>query len=196
MHPTLAGLFAAADLHQCTIIHISKLAGCDPIVPNRPCPGDATGSLMDLSAAQYLALMAEFHRCFVVESECVLADGMHAGGGDPGALAERAQLPGRMIVGVLAVGGEPAAATYLLDGAGQETTVIYRRLRSPAQVRAFWERRMMLCLELLESYDADPSDVRALCNVLDRDPDPLGFALPSFAKARGLRSSASVAVPS
>lgn len=150
MHPTLAGLFAAADLHQCTIIHISKLAGCDPIVPNRPCPGDATGSLMDLSAAQYLALMAEFHRCFVVESECVLADGMHAGGGDPGALAERARLPGRM----------------------------------------------MLCLELLESYDADPSDVRALCSVLDRDPDPLGFALPSFAKARGLRSSASVAVPS
>ncbi len=141
MWVTLADLVAAADRQGCPIIHISKLAGHEPLVPNQPCLGEATGSLVDLDDSDYLAVMAEFRRRFVVEAETELPEWLHTAGGAAAELEQRPRLAGRLISGILELDREPVAATYLLDGAGQETTLIYRQLPTMAAVRSYWLER-------------------------------------------------------
>ena len=56
---------------------------------------------------------------------------------------QRLQLSPRTIAGSIALEEGTAAVYYMLDSAGQETTIIYDGLRSFADIQDYWQRRAL-----------------------------------------------------
>jgi hypothetical protein len=194
---TLLDVFAAAREHGCPIVHISRLAGADPFVAQSPCLGDAPGALIDLTTDDYLGIMAEIRRELVVEHDesltCLI---FTSGSGDPGAAQSRPALAPRTIAGVIDIAGSAAAIYYLMDSAGQETTLIYDGLRSFAEIQTYWGRRGTLVRALRERYGGLDEDVADLCRQLDRTVQLETFDLAAFARQRGLRRTAGLGAAS
>ena len=73
------------------------------------------------------------------------------------------RLPPRTISGSIEVDGATAALYYMMDSAGQETTIIYNGLRSFADIQGYWKRRGELVRTFTERYDPSDEDVFDLC---------------------------------
>jgi hypothetical protein len=187
MRKTLLDIFTAARERDCAIVHISGLAGEPAFVSSSPCMGDASVPLIDITADDYLAIMAEMRNELVVEHDESLAFLILTGGArDPQAARERLQLAPRTISGSITVSGTTAAVYYMMDSAGQETTVIYNGLQSFADIQTYWRRRGELVRALSEVYAPIEEDVHDLCYRLDRTTQLATFDIHAFARARGL----------
>jgi hypothetical protein len=187
MRKTLADIFTAARENDCAIVHIGMLAGDAPFIASSPCLGNASIPLLDITPDDYLRIMAEIRNTLVVEHDESLSFLIFTGGAlDQRAVQDRMQLPPRTISGSLDVGGATAALYYMMDSAGQETTIIYNGLRSFADIQSYWKRRGELVRALTERYDPIEEDVFDLCYHLDRTTKLATFDLDAFAHGRGL----------
>jgi hypothetical protein len=190
MRKTLLNVITAAREQQCPIVHISGLAGQAPLVASTPCLGNLPVPLIDTTPDDYLSIMAEIRDALVVEHDETLAFLIFTGGArDPHAAHERTQLSPRTIAGSIAVAGTTMAVYYMLDSAGQETTIIYDGLRSFADIQAYWRRRGELVRAFTKVYAPIEEDLHALCYQFDRTTKLATFDLPAFARGRGLAPS-------
>jgi hypothetical protein len=183
----LPDVLAAAREHACPIVHLSRLAGAEPFVASSPCLGDAPRALIDITPDDYLGIMADIRRALVVEHDesldCLI---FTSGAGDERAAQERPAYAPRTIAGFIDAAGVAAAIYYLMDSAGQETTIIYIGLRSFADIQNYWRARGALVRTLTERYAALAEDVHELCHHLDRTTHPETFDLEAFARRRRL----------
>jgi hypothetical protein len=190
MRKTLADIFTAAREHDCPIVHIGMLAGEAPFIASSPCLGNASVPLLDITPDDYLAIMAEIRNTLIVEHDESLSFLIFTGGGhDPRAAQDRVQLAPRTISGTVTVDGATAALYYMMDSAGQETTIIYNGLRSFADIQTYWKKRSELVRALTERYDSIEEDVHDLCYHLDRTTKLASFDLDAFARRRGLTAT-------
>jgi|HubBroStandDraft_1064217.scaffolds.fasta_scaffold372058_1 hypothetical protein len=192
--PALSFLLMTARLKGCEIIHISKLADEDPFIASRPCLGEPSAPLLDITPSGYLALMAELREHLIIEhAETLTCLITTAGGRAPQAASERVQLAPYIMSGHL--DDELAAVYYMMDSAGQETTIIYRGLRSVSEIQAYWCERSRLCRDFADRYDATDDDLQLLCHEFDKTVDLQSVNLASFARRLGLDSSESLLNP-
>jgi hypothetical protein len=183
MRKTLADIFTAAREHDCAIVHIGMLAGEAPFIASSPCLGNASVPLLDITPDDYLAIITEIRNTLVVEHDESLSFLIFTGGArDPQAVQERVQLPPRTISGSIAVGNATAALYYMMDSAGQETTIIYNGLRSFADIQLYWKRRGEILRAFTERYDPIEEDVYDLCYRLDRTTKLARFDIDAFAR--------------
>jgi hypothetical protein len=142
MHKNLHDVMTASREHDCPIIHISRLAGEPPFIASSPCLGDAPPPLLDITPDDYLSIMADLRRRLVVEHDETLSFPIFTGGArDPRPGQLRLQLSPRTIAGSITLEQGTAAVYYMLDSAGQETTIIYDGLRSFADIQDYWQQR-------------------------------------------------------
>jgi hypothetical protein len=183
MRKTLADIFTPAREHDCAIVHIGMLAGEAPFIASSPCLGNASVPLLDITPDDYLAIITEIRNTLVVEHDESLSFLIFTGGArDPQAVQERVQLPPRTISGSIAVGNATAALYYIMDSAGQETTIIYNGLRSFADIQLYWKRRGEILRAFTERYDPIEEDVYDLCYRLDRTTKLARFDIDAFAR--------------
>jgi hypothetical protein len=183
MRKTLADIFTPAREHDCAIVHIGMLAGEAPFIASSPCLGNASVPLLDITPDDYLAIITEIRNTLVVEHDESLSFLIFTGGArDPQAVQERVQLPPRTISGSIAVGNATAALYYMMDSAGQETTIIYNGLRSFADIQLYWKRRGEILRAFTERYDPIEEDVYDLCYRLDRTTKLARFDIDAFAR--------------
>jgi hypothetical protein len=183
MRKTLADIFTPAREHDCAIVHIGMLAGEAPFIASSPCLGNASVPLLDITPDDYLAIITEIRNTLVVEHDESLSFLIFTGGArDPQAVQERVQLPPRTISGSIAVGNATAALYYVMDSAGQETTIIYNGLRSFADIQLYWKRRGEILRAFTERYDPIEEDVYDLCYRLDRTTKLARFDIDAFAR--------------
>jgi hypothetical protein len=144
MRKTLLDVITASRKHDCPIIHISRLAGEPPFVASSPCLSEGPPPLIEITPDDYLSIMAELRNRLIVEHDETLSFPIFTGGArDPRAAQERLQLAPRMIAGAITLEEGTAAVYYMLDSAGQETTIIYDGLRSFADIQDYWQRRTL-----------------------------------------------------
>jgi hypothetical protein len=187
MRKTLADIFTAAREYDCAIVHMGMLAGETPFIASSPCLGNASVPLLVITPDDYLHIMAEIRNTLVVEHDESLAFLIFTGGAlDQRVVQDRVQLPPRTISGSIEVNGATAALYYMMDSAGQETTIIYNGLRTFADIQHYWKRRGELVRALTERYDPIEDDVFDLCYRLDRTTKLAAFDLDAFARGRGL----------
>jgi hypothetical protein len=187
MRKTLVDIFTAAREHDCAIVHIGMLAGEAPFIASNPCLGNASAPLIDITFDDYLSIMAEIRNTLVVEHDESLSFLIFTAGAlDQRVVQERVPLPPHTISGSIEAGGATAALYYMMDSAGQETTIIYHGLRSFADIQRYWEIRGELLRALSEHYDPAEEDVFDLCYRLDRTTKLATFDLDDFARGRGL----------
>jgi hypothetical protein len=187
MRKTLLDVMTASREHDCPIVHISRLAGEQPIIASSPCLGNAPVPLIDITPDDYLAIMAELRTRIAVEHNETLAFQIFTGGArDPRAGLARVQLAPRTIAGSITLGQTTAAVYYMLDSAGQETTIIYDGLRSFADIQDYWLRRGQLVRAFTEQYAPSQEDVHDLYYYLDRTTQLATFDLDALAQRRGL----------
>jgi hypothetical protein len=190
MRKTLTDIMKAARENTRPIVHISGLAGQAPLVASTPCLGSLPTPLIDTTPDDYLSIMAEIRNALVVEHDETLGFLIFTGGArDPQAAHERAQLSPRMIAGSVTVAGAIMAVYYMLDSAGQETTIIYDGLRSFADIQDYWRRRGELVRAFTKVYAPIEEDLHALCYQFDRATKLSTFDLHAFARGRGLLPS-------
>ena len=131
--------------------------------------------------------MAELRNRIVVEHDETLAFLIFTGGArDPQATQDRLQLAPRTIAGSVMVDGATAAVYYMLDSAGQETTIIYNGLETFEDIQAYWRRRGELVRAFAEVYAPIEADAHDLCRQLDRNTQLDTFDIHAFARGRGL----------
>jgi hypothetical protein len=143
--------------------------------------------LLAITVDDYLGIMAEIRNTLVVEHDEVLSFQIFtACARDPRSGLDRLQLAPRTISGCLDVNGTRAAVYYMMDSAGQETTIIYNGLQSYADIQAYWLRRGELVRTFTERYNPVNEDVYDLCYHLDRTTQLAAFDLDALARERGL----------
>jgi len=144
MRKTLLDVMTAARAHDCPIVHSSKLAGEPPFIASSPCLGEAPPPLLEITADDYLSIMSELRKRWTIEHDETLSFPIFTGGArDPRPGQQRLQLSPRTIAGSIALEEGTAAVYYMLDSAGQETTIIYDGLRSFADIQDYWQRRAL-----------------------------------------------------
>jgi hypothetical protein len=144
MRKTLFDVMTASRRHDCPIIHISRLAGEAPFIASSPCLGDAPPPLIEITPDDYLSIMADLRNRLTVEHDETFSFPIFTGGArDPRPGRQRLQLSPRTIAGSIALEEGTAAVYYMLDSAGQETTIIYDGLRSFSDIQDYWQRRAL-----------------------------------------------------
>jgi len=187
MRKTLFDVMTASREDDCPIVHISQLAGEQPFIASTPCFADEPVPLLEITPDDYLSIMAEIRNRLAVEHDETLSFVILTGGArDPRLGRERLRLSPRTIAGSLAFGAETAAVYYLLDSAGQETTIIYNGLRSFADIQDYWQRRGQLVRAFTEQYAPSREDVHDLCYCLNRTTQLATFDIDALAQRRGL----------
>jgi hypothetical protein len=190
MRKTLADIMSASREADCPIVHIGRLAGEGPFSAGSPCLGNAPVPLLEITPDDYLAIMAEIRHVLTIEHDESLAFLVFTGGArDPQAAHERHTTKPRTIAGSITVAATTAALYYLMDSAGQETTIIYNGLRSFDDIQAYWRRRGELVRAFAEVYTPIEADVADLCYHLDRTTQLATFDLDAFARGRGLTAN-------
>lgn len=185
-------VLCAAHAAGCEIVHVSKLAGQAPFVASRPCLGDGPAPLLPVTQDEYLTFMAELRSRVIVETSQTLSCRITTAGGQYPELAEhRTQLNPFYLIGRLR--DARVAVYYLLDSAGQETTILYVGLGSARDIEAYWSNRSAVCRTFSERYDATDEDLYALCRELDRTVDAGSVDVAAFAHRRGLSLARSAA---
>jgi hypothetical protein len=185
MRTTLADIMTAAREADCPIVHIGMLAGEEPFIASSPCLENASAPLIDITPDDYLAIMSEIRNTMTVEHDETLPFTIFTGGArNPQAAHDRLQLAPRTISGSIEVAQTTAALYYMMDSAGQETTIIYNGLRSFADIQAYWRRRGELVRSFAERYDPIEEDVHDLCYHLDRTTQLANFDIEAFARGR------------
>ncbi len=189
MRTTLNDVITAARAHQCPIIHISALAGEAPFIASRPCLGEASAPLVELTVDDYYRLMAEIRNAMVVEHDETLSFPIFtAGARDLQAPGERLQLPPRSTSGTLLLACGAAAVSYLMDSVGQETTIVYDGLRTFADIQTYWQQRGELRRMFIERYAPFEDDLHAFAAHLDRTVALGTFDVDAYAVQHGLRA--------
>ena len=183
----LQRLFDASRDRECPIVHISALEGEQPFVASTPCLGDRPPALVDLSAEQYLGLMAEIWGMLVIEIDQVLPMPVHVHRARAATgTSDRCVLPPRTIAGHLSLPLVSAAVHYTLDSYGQETTILYCGLRSFREIQAYWRQRAEVYHEFSARYSCNERDLQRLLARLDHTVYPLTFDVEAFAEAHGI----------
>src|ERR1700722_9028998 len=108
MRKTLFDVMTASRTHDCPIVHISRLAGEPPFIASSPCLGGAPPPLIEITADDYLSIMADLRNRLTVEHDETFSFPIFTGGArDP----RPGQLP------VLPSPGSQATRTGLHGGA-------------------------------------------------------------------------------
>jgi len=185
MRKTLADIFTAAHERDCPIVHISGLAGQAPFIAGNPCLGNTSVPLVDITPDDYLAIMAELRNRIVVEHDETLAFLIFTGGArDPqapktGYSSHRVRSPAPLCR------RSDGAVYYMLDSAGQETTIIYNGLETFEDIQAYWRRRGELVRALQRLRSDRSGRTRPVSSA--RPEYPTRYVdIHAFARGRGL----------
>jgi hypothetical protein len=184
----LQRIFDAARDRDCPIVHISALEDEPPLIASTTCLGDRPTALVDISADQYLGLMAEIWGLLVVEFAQDLPTLIRMRSAQPQAsTSQRSALLPHTIAGYLQLPLQDAAVHYTLDSYGQETTILYCGLRSVAEIQTYWRERTEMYRTFSERYSCNDRDLGELLRRLDRCVRPATFDVERFAAERDLR---------